>query len=85
MHLKVNKGKIYCSAFPQFIVVEHLKVLFWRDSQTRNIPLRTWFDLVIEFYGHFTSSAVHLNYRLHFTARGAHTSKWISIPRSFHL
>ena len=85
IHLKVNKGKIHCSSLPQFIVVEHLKVLFWRHAQTRNISLRVRFDLVIEFYGHFTYSAVHLNHLQHFTARTAHMSKCISIPRSFHL
>lgn len=62
IHLKVNKGEIHCSSFPQFIVVKHLKVLFWRDAQTRNISLRVRFDLVIEFYGHFTYSALHLNH-----------------------
>lgn len=55
------------------------------DSQTRKISLRMWFDLVIEFYGHFTYSSVHLNHCQHFTASGAHMSKWISIARSFHL
>lgn len=85
MHLKVNKGKIHCSALPQFIVVEHLKVLFWRDAQTRNISLRVRFDLVIDFYGHFTYSAVYLNHLQHFTARTAHMSECISIPRSFRL
>ena len=47
--LKVNKRNIHGSALPQFIVVEHLEVLFWRDAQTRNISLRVRFDLVIWF------------------------------------
>ena len=85
IHLKVNKGKIHCSSFPQFIVVEHLKVLFWRDAQTRNISLRVRFDLVIEFYGHFTYSAVHLHHLQHLTARGAHMSKCISIPQGLSI
>lgn len=73
IHLKVNKGKIHRSSFPQFIVVEHLKVLFWRDAQTRNISLRVRFDLVIEFYGLFTHCAVHPNHLQRLTARRAHT------------
>lgn len=83
--LKGQQRENSCSAFPQFIVVQHLKVLFWRDAQTRNISLRVRFDLVIEFYDHFTYSAVHLYHLQHFTVRRARMSKCISIPRSFHL